>query len=92
MDRNTADQKLTVFAFTAATNVARTGDAANLTAYVSIDGGAANAIADTSASEVSSTNAKGFYTFDLAQAETDGARFPVRVRMAARWEVLLREP
>lgn len=73
IERNTANQKLIVLAHTAATGVAKTGDAANLTAYVSINGGAVTAIADTSATELSATNAKGYYAFDLAQAETDGS-------------------
>lgn len=50
----------------------KTGDAANITAYVQIDGGAVTALGDTSASELSATNAPGSYQFDLTQAETNG--------------------
>lgn len=51
----------------------KTGDAANLTAYVSIDGDTTpDALTDTSATELSSTNAPGVYRFDLTQGETNG--------------------
>lgn len=72
MLKNTASQKLTIFAFDYSTNAPKTGDAANLTAYVSIDDGAVTALTDTSATEMDSTNAKGLYTFDLTQGETNG--------------------
>lgn len=55
-----------------ATGLPKTGDAANITAYVSIDGGAVTALGDTSASELSSTNAKGVYRFDHTAAEANG--------------------
>lgn len=71
MFKNTASQKLTVFAFDPATNLPKTGDAANITAYVSKDDGAVAALTDTSAAEASASNAPGYYTFDLAQSETD---------------------
>lgn len=63
--------KIALFAFDTTTGVAKTGDAANLTAYVSKDYGAATILADTSATELSSTLAKGWYLFDVAQAETN---------------------
>jgi len=72
MTKNLAGQKLTVFAFNATTNLPKTGDAANITAYVSKDDGSVTALTDTSATEASSTNAAGYYTFDLSQAETNG--------------------
>lgn len=71
MFRNVASQKLQLFAFTTATGAPATGDAANLTAYVSKDHGAVTALTDTSAAEQSSTNAPGVYLFDLTQGETD---------------------
>lgn len=55
-----------------ATGLPKTGDSANITAYVSIDGGTVTALGDTSASELSSTNAKGVYRFDVTAAETNG--------------------
>jgi hypothetical protein len=42
-----------------------------LTAYVSKDYGTVTALADTSATEMDSTNAKGWYLFDLTQGETN---------------------
>lgn len=74
MLKNTASQKLTVFAFDYSTNAPKTGDAANLTAYVSIDDGTLTALTDTSAAELDATNGKGIYTFDLTQAETNGTK------------------
>lgn len=71
MFKNVASQKLWLFAFDAATGLAKTGDAANLTPYVSKDHGAANVLGDTSATELDATNAKGFYWFDLTQSETN---------------------
>jgi hypothetical protein len=72
MFKNTAGQKLTVFAFNATTNLPTVGDGANLTAYVSKDGGAVTALADVTATEQSGANAAGYYDFDLSQAETNG--------------------
>lgn len=74
LERNTASQKLELFAFDYATGAPKTGDAANLAAYVSIDDGVLTALTDTSATEISSTNAPGWYRFDLTQAETDGKK------------------
>ncbi len=71
MQRNISGQKLTVFAFDKTTNTPFTGDAANLTAYVDKDYAGLTILADTSATEIHSTNAAGYYTFDLAQGETD---------------------
>lgn len=63
--------KFMVFAFDATTNVPKTGDAANLTAYVSKDYGTVTVLADTSATEMDATNAPGYYLFDAAQGETN---------------------
>ena len=71
MYRNTSGQKITIFAFDTSTGSAKTGDSANLTLYVSKDGGTLTALTDTSATEVDATNGKGLYQFDLSQAETD---------------------
>lgn len=72
MFKNVTGQKLIVFAFDSTTNLPKTGDAANLTAYVSKDWGAVTVLGDTSATEMDATNAKGYYLFDLTQAETNG--------------------
>lgn len=71
MLKNVASQKLVVFAFDATTNLPKTGDAANLTAYVSKDFGTVTVLGDTSATEMDSANAKGYYLFDLTQSETN---------------------
>lgn len=72
MFKNVASQKITFLVIDTATNLPKTGDAANLTAYVSIDDGVVTVLTDTSASELDATNAPGLYSFDLTQAETNG--------------------
>lgn len=72
MFKNTASQKLTVFCFDSTTNLPKTGDAANLTAYRDLDDGGVTVLTDTTATEKDATNAKGYYIFDLTQAETNG--------------------
>lgn len=71
MQKNTAG-KWTVFAFEdeGGTNPGEpvTGDAANITANVHIDGAAANAVDDTNPTELSA----GYYVFDVTAAETNG--------------------
>ena len=71
MFKNVASQKITLLAIDTAANVPKTGDAANITAYVSKDDGAVTVLGDTSASELDATNAPGLYAFDLTQAETN---------------------
>jgi hypothetical protein len=68
---NTAS-KVEFLAWDTANNVPKTGDAAQIAAYVRIDGGTLTQLADTSATELSSTNAPGVYEFDVAAAETNG--------------------
>lgn len=71
MFKNVASQKIAFFAFDITTGAAKTGDAANITGYVDKDWAGVNALGDTSATEISSSNAAGWYLFDLAQAETN---------------------
>ena len=61
--------KVALYAYTAATGVPKTGDAANLTFYLSKDWGSVTALGDTSATEMDATNAPGYYLFDATQAE-----------------------
>jgi hypothetical protein len=68
MQKNVAGQKWRVFAFDRSSNVPKTGDAANITASISIDGAALTGTNDTNPTEL----ADGFYEFDLTQAETNG--------------------
>lgn len=69
--KNTASQKIAVYAYTASTGAAKTGDAAQITGYISKDWAAAAQITDTNPTELDATNMKGWYVFDLAQAETN---------------------
>lgn len=71
MFKNVSGQKIPLFAYDVTTGLPKTGDAANITAYVSKDFGAVTALADTSATEISATNAPGWYLFDLTQAESN---------------------
>lgn len=71
MFKNLAGQKFVVFAFDSTTNLPKTGDAANIAAYIAKDFGAVTQLGDTSATEMDATNAKGFYLFDGTQAETN---------------------
>lgn len=71
MFKNVASQKLIVYVFDSTTNLPKTGDAGNLTAYVSKDYGSVTVLGDTSATEMDSTNARGYYLFDLTQGETN---------------------
>ena len=67
MQKNVASQKWIVFAFDRTDNTAKTGDAANITANLRLDGGEANAIDDTNPTELED----GYYVFDITQAETN---------------------
>src|SRR5690349_9414474 len=71
MFKNSSGQKVIVYAFDTTSNTAKTGDAANITAYVSKDFGSVTQLTDTSATEMDSTNAKGYYLFDITQTETN---------------------
>lgn len=72
MFKNVASQTITFLVIDTVTNLPKTGDAANLTAYVKIDNGAVTVLTDTSAAELDATNAPGLYDFGLTQAETNG--------------------
>ena len=66
--KNVASQKLSVFAWDSSAGVAKTGDAAQITATLYIDGASNGATNDTNPTEVGG----GEYVFDLTQAETNG--------------------
>lgn len=65
--KNTAGQKWLVFAFNRTNNSPVTGDAANITAKIRKDYGAATATNDVNPTEIED----GYYEFDLTQAETN---------------------
>jgi len=69
--KNVASQKIAVFAYTPADGAAKTGDAAQITAYLSKDFAAGAATNDTNPTELDGTNMPGWYVFDLTQAETN---------------------
>jgi hypothetical protein len=69
--KNKASQKIAVFAWDALANAPKTGDAGNITAQISKDGGACAATNDSNPTELDATDAPGVYLFDLAQAETN---------------------
>lgn len=71
MLKNTGGQKIGVFAYTAATGIAKTGDAANITAHLSLDFGAAAQSNDVNPTELNATYMAGWYVFELTQAETN---------------------
>ena len=68
MQKNVASQKWIVFAFDVTDNTPKTGDAANITANLRIDGGVVNPVDDTNPTELED----GYYIFDITQAESDG--------------------
>ena len=70
--KNTSGQKFNVLAVNTATGLPVTGDAANITAKISIDSAAFASVSDTNPTELDATNAPGVYVFDLSQAETNG--------------------
>ncbi len=67
MQKNTAG-KWVVFAWTTADNLPKTGDAAQITANIRIDGAAANAVDDTNPTELED----GYYVFDITATEANG--------------------
>lgn len=74
MLRNVSGQKWRVYAWDTTTGQAKTGDASNISAYITLDDGTPAATNDTAPTEVSSTNEPGYYDFTLLQAETNGAK------------------
>ena len=72
--RNTASQKWRVYAWDATTGLAKTGDAANISAHIQLDDASSNATNDTNPTEASSSNQPGYYDFDLTQAETNAQK------------------
>jgi len=69
--KNIASQKIAVFAYDTSADAPKTGDAANISAQISKDGGATAATNDVAPTELDATDAKGIYIFDMTQAETN---------------------
>ena len=74
LERNVASQKVAVFAYDTGGSgrPGKTGDAAQITAYISQDGGASYQSNDTNPTELDATNQPGLYLFDLQTSETNG--------------------
>lgn len=66
-----AGQKLPIFAWDAGVQAPKTGDAANITARISKDGGASAATNDANPTELDATNMKGIYLFDITETESN---------------------
>ncbi len=67
MQKNMTGQYWFVYAYDSTNNQPKTGDAANITADLYLDGGTANAVDDTNPTEIG----HGYYRFDLTQPETN---------------------
>jgi hypothetical protein len=68
MLKNTSGQRWICFAFGRTSGSPVTGDAANITANLRIDGGSTKPVDDTNPTELSN----GYYYFDISDVETNG--------------------
>lgn len=68
--KNTAGQKVFVYAYDKTTGAGKTGDAGNITARI-CTGGHGTVSNDANPTEADDTNCPGLYVFDLTQAETN---------------------
>jgi hypothetical protein len=69
--KNQADQTITVNAYDTSGEAWKTGDAAQITAQISLDAGVSAATNDVNPTELEATDQPGVYVFDLTQAETN---------------------
>lgn len=90
--KNVASQRIRVYAYTPADGLPKTGDAANLTAYIAKDYGAVTALTDTSATEEDATNAPGYYWFDITQTETNADNIMVTCKSSTSGVKVLGAP
>ena len=72
LQKNVASQKIAVYAEDVTTLLPKTGDAANITAWIWQDYISGAVVADTNPTELDATNAPGVYVFDVTQADTNG--------------------
>ena len=89
MFKNVVNQKVAVFAWDNASGTAKTGDQANITAQISIDGAATAPTNDVNPTQLDATDAPGIYIFDMTQAETDGDLIVI-VAVSATVDIVLR--
>jgi len=78
LNKNVASQKVLIFAWDTVNREPKTGDAGNITAYITKDGGGAVQSDDVNPAEIDATNLKGIYAFDLLQAETNCDLFALK--------------
>lgn len=73
MFKNVASQKIAMFAYDSTTGAPKTGltTGATLVPYVSKDYGTVTALGTATVTEMDATNAPGWYSFTLAQAESN---------------------
>jgi hypothetical protein len=71
LKKNKPNQKAIIYAWNESTGSPKTGDASNITAKISKDGGSMISTDDANPTELDSTNAPGVYYFDLTQSETN---------------------
>lgn len=71
LNKNTSGQEVSLYALNTTDSVAETGDAANLSSQISIDG-AVSAAASGTITEDDAVDAPGFYELPLSQGETNG--------------------
>ena len=90
--KNTASQRVRVYAYTPADGKPKTGDAAQLTAYIAKDYGAVTALTDTSATEEDATNAPGYYWFDISQTESNADNIMVTAKSSTSGVYVLGAP
>jgi len=89
--KNKASQKLAVEAIDTSDGTMKTGDAGNITAQISKDGGGNAATNDANPTELDNTNHPGVYIFDMLQAETN-ADLVVLTASSATGNISLGEP
>lgn len=71
MYKNLSGQKFPIYAHDMIDDTGKTGDAANITAQISKNGGACAATNDVNPTEIDATDQPGMYLFTLTQAETN---------------------
>lgn len=70
MYKNVANQKVMIYAYDTSNNVPLSGDASNITMYISKNGGSPVQSNDVNPTEIDPDNVTGVYYFELTQAET----------------------
>ena len=84
--KNQAGQKIAVYVYDATTasgtDPGKTGDAANITGEIALDGGTSAATNDVNPTQLEATDHPGIYLFDLTQAETNADMISIKAKSA----------